>query len=495
MANSYDAEASLLKNIADTLGTMSGDSSQSTSYGDDYNENGPFDLKLKYLQKMSDSLDTIAGGGFGEDIFWVTYNETTSSEIESAIESGKLPVLSCDLNASYPNKPHLFMPLAHYYTLDNQSSFIFSSLEGSQIGSGARMPTGKIYYTVYTHSVGYDFWSPIAEGFLAPSAISINGHPLSDNISITSNDIDYDESFTYDDDTIGKKLSNLSNPDNNVFTFTALPVYNEFNEITTYTLGREQDDIYGALTSGKIVQCYIKRNDKIFNTIVSYSGNDQAGYSIAVRPIIQYSNHGDVPSFYIFWDVGGQFNRIELDVSEYRYILPSISIDDPMTPYAVPMMDGSNTGLYMETINEYIDFDTTIDQLIIGAITLADQNGQADISTYIDDSSTVETAGFIIEECERDISHGRGAVARFQYGLNEFYANVSSFSNQQSHKSITFMFEISGADFVNDTFAGAELYTGRITMDVHYTSDGEGNDVADYTVGIIHITKHSASAV
>ena len=416
-----------------------------------------------------------------EDIFWVTYNQTTSSEIEAALEAGKTPILR---DAAAWNQ---LLPLVAYSISDNQSMFKFGAITGDSVVGN--VPCGNLIFITYTRSNNRDFWSRSNNMYLVSTDFQINGKSLDQSITITSGDIEFNNSATYNSGTIGYQVSH---PDNNAFSFTAIPEYDNGNLIS-YTVDKDPGDILSAVISGRTIECFIRDRGRVNPTMLRYASSF-GSTSITIIPILTDVGSGDFRPFAMHWS-GDYYDGTAIIYSDEKYILPLVSADDSPGPYHVPIMDRSNTYLGIKSINDVIDFGTTIDQLIIGALNVAAQTGQADLSTYIDDSSTVAIADEVLRMCQDDIYNGRGVIAHFQYGLNEFYSNISSFIDQGSYQSVTFLFETTGMNFVGDTFTFAELYSGKITMTVHYFIDEFGTENADYTIGIIHVDKYDAQAV
>ena len=291
---------------------------------------------------------------------------------------------------------------------------------------------------------------------------------------------------------LNKLEQGVSHPDNNAFSFTAIPEYDN-GDLVSYTVDKDPDDILSAVISDQTIECFIRDRGRVNPTMLRYASGF-GSTSITIIPILTDVGGGNFRPFAMHWS-GDYYDGTAIIYSDEKYLLPLVSIDDSAGTYHVPMMDRSNTYLGIKSINDFVDFGTSIDQLIIGALNIAAQTGQADISTYIDDSSTVETAYYVIEMCQTDTHNARGAIARFQYGTTEFYSNISSFTDQGSYRSVTFSFETTGMNFVGDTFTFAELYSGKITMTVHYFTDEFGTENADYVIGIIHVDKYDAQAV
>ena len=471
MANSYDAEASLLKNIADTLGTMSGDSSQSTSYGDDYNENGPFDLKLKYLQKMSDSLDTIAGGGFGEDIFWVTYNETTANEIETAIQDGKFPVL-VDING---NKINGFLPLTQR-TDDSSKTCYYFSESYAYTDSGAPHVCIKYIFFNNDKTNGTYTWSEkITSRILTTENVS------------DANKVSFVYNRQYNTATVGHQLKYLTNMVDgaDIFVFIATPTL-DGNGGRTYVTSRTLEAIIDAKNNAKTIICFVADGSTLLPTIITNTSTVAGG--ILVKPILTNINQNIKP-FEIYSD--GQDCYLTFQQSSPCYLIPD-DYGASSYDFTVHLLySGDNYSSY-HSINEKFDFGTDLEQLIQGAALAADGSGTATLATTFTDSESVSALDYISDRCIRNMQSARGVISEFMYGDLRVFTNIISASKLNNNKNfVTINLDMITSSISSGVLSSATVYSGYISLEVDYDNENQ----AECAVAIIHLNKHDATIV
>lgn len=285
---------------------------------------------------------------------------------------------------------------------------------------------------------------------------------------------DYNSNYTGQeiDEAVGAVLS----PD--VFLFVATAS----NDLSDYAFSHTLEEISEAVDSGKAIVCIVKHMGKVFSTFVEHSVN-----SLSVSPVVDSSDLGYTPRvFTINWPAGSYTYSILAD--EPKYILPYASMLQ-VDNYTVPMIDFMYNNLGFATVNEKADLQNSLEQLILGAMSLTD------VATVITDPTFVEGTEYIADRVCRNMKAGRGSIA---------YQTISTLGNITIMGAFTGAQEVySGNDelgeivmFANiDVFVGGssggvynsvETYHGTATVAVKYES-GSAASVA----AAIHLDHHT----
>ena len=284
---------------------------------------------------------------------------------------------------------------------------------------------------------------------------------------------DYNSNYTGQeiDEAVGTVLS----------TDVFLLIATSSNDFISYTFNHTLEDVIDAANSGENIVCLVSLNGTIYPTFVT-SQHD----AIAVYPISNTTDVGYVPRvFTINQDSGGNYSYSVLP-NESRFVIPySFGLKN----YAVPMVNFGDSNLCFDDINLKVDLENSLEQLILGAMSLTD------VATVSTDPTFVAGAEAIADQVCRNMKAGRGSIA---------YQTISTLGNITIMGAFTGAQEVySGNDersevvvFANiDVFVGGssggvynsiDTYHGTANVAVKYQSDS----VASVAVAI-HLDHHT----
>lgn len=126
-----------------------------------------------------------------QGVFWCTYNTTSYADISGAVNGKKLPVCPYDFTLNSINYKGLAV-----YAYTGSGAYIFRDTfsDGSYVSI-------QVNYE--------DTWIQAVTHPVVPSGRTVNGKQLSSDITLTAEDIDYDESEDYSEGTIGNEITEL----------------------------------------------------------------------------------------------------------------------------------------------------------------------------------------------------------------------------------------------------------------------------------------------
>lgn len=126
-------------------------------------------------------------------VYWCTYNTTSYADISGAVNKGELPVCPYDFTLNSINYKGLAV-----YAYTGSGAYIFRDT----FSDGSYVSIQVNYEGTWIQSVTHP---------VVPSGRTVNGKQLSSDITLTAEDIEYDESEEYSEGTIGNEITELNN--------------------------------------------------------------------------------------------------------------------------------------------------------------------------------------------------------------------------------------------------------------------------------------------